>query len=399
VGIRKLASAAAALACISTSVLTGPGAQAATDYGFGRQAWWFKSLDMAQVHAISTGKGVPVALIDTPVDPDVPELRDQHVVPVMNACTGTATGSGPADEHGTQMASLIVGNGQGTRAGEAGPVGLAPDATVRTYAVADSTYTQRSTYFHCSRAHGDAFADALRAAVTDGVRIVSMSVNEEDWSNQLQDAVDQAVNAGVVVVASVGNQPLDKTVSYPAALPGVVAVASMGPDGLPAKNNPDGGRSHFVISAPGEDITAGGFIDGRWVSSGYLVDGSSNATAFVSASLALVAAKYPTATGNQLIQTLIHNTAGDQPFGLTADRGYGVVSPLKMLSVDPTTYPDANPLVPAMSSPAPTPTASAVAPSTPLAERTDSGGTFPIRWLVLGAGIIALAAGTIRAVR
>jgi uncharacterized spore protein YtfJ len=381
---------ATALGCTATIALTGPAAQAASDYGFGQQAWWYRSLEMAQVHQISTGAGATVAVVDTPINTAVPELRGQHVVPVTNVCTGEPTAAGPADEHGTQMVSHIVGNGRGSRAGAAGPVGIAPDATVRTYAVADSAYTQRSTYFHCTGGNGDPFAAALLAAVDDGVRIVSMSVNE-DWTPELQDAVAQAVRRGVAVVASVGNQPEDSAVSYPAALPGVVAVASTGPDGKLSPDTPVGGRSHIVISAPGDDITGGGFINGRWESSGYLLDGSSNAAAFVSGALALVAAKYPAATGNQLIQTLIHNTAGDLPFGRTADLGYGVLSPLTMLSVDPTTYPDVNPLVPAVATPTPL---SDAAPAT-LPEQ-ESGGGFPTGWIVLGAGLLAVASAVLR---
>jgi hypothetical protein len=57
--------------------------------------------------------------------------------------------------------------------------------------------------------------------------------------------------------------------------------------------------------------------------------------------------KYPTATGNQLIQSLIVNTtAKDHPLSFdSTGYGYGPASLSHLLRVDPTQYPDINPLL------------------------------------------------------
>jgi len=72
------------------------------------------------------------------------------------------------------------------------------------------------------------------------------------------------------------------------------------------------------------------------------------ATPIVSGFLALVAQKYPDATGNQLLQTLIHNTGADDHklvLDATGAIGYGFVSATRMLRVDPSQYSDENPLI------------------------------------------------------
>ena len=62
--------------------------------------------------------------------------------------------------------------------------------------------------------------------------------------------------------------------------------------------------------------------------------------------LAVVKPKYPDATGAQLIQSLLHNTGtkGEHDPEWNNSTGYGAASLTGMLAVDPTKYPDVNPL-------------------------------------------------------
>jgi len=117
----------------------------------------------------------------------------------------------------------------------------------------------------------------------------------------------------------------------------------------------------------------------------------------------LVKQKYPKATGNQLVQTLIHNTgAADHP--LTRDAanlfGYGVVSVTHMLKVDPTTYPDVNPLVSTAAGASPTaqqiagkPTATPSPTASAGAAGAGGSSAAPAAWLLpvlVGGGIVLL---------
>jgi subtilisin family serine protease len=83
--------------------------------------------------------------------------------------------------------------------------------------------------------------------------------------------------------------------------------------------------------------------DARWVS-GTEHDGTSSPTPLVAGALALVKEKYPTATGNQLVQHLIHHTGRDE-YGWQRKTGFGVLRIDKMLATDPTGWPDVNPLL------------------------------------------------------
>ena len=65
----------------------------------------------------------------------------------------------------------------------------------------------------------------------------------------------------------------------------------------------------------------------------------------VAGSLALVKEKYPEASGNQLVQHLIHLTGGTREYGWDGDYGFGIVSVEEMLAEDPSGWPDANPLL------------------------------------------------------
>ncbi len=360
-------------AAVAIAIAAGPAALGVRTDDVGEQAWWYQSMALTDAHRTSTGAGATVAVIDSEVDPTVPELAGQKVVPVRNFCGGAPTGTGAAAAHGTSIVVDIVGSGKGTAPDGLGVAGVAPAATVRTYAVEDATST--ISQVNCAGLdEGTAVAQAIEAAAADGVRIISTSLGGDD-SPVLRAAVANVLRSGVVLVAAAGDGPLDSAVRYPAAYRGVVAVAAVDQSGDPWDGNVLGNRRAFVISAPGVDIATGTFEKGTWSSEAVLT-GTSEAAPLVAGSLALVAAKYPNATGNQLIQSLIHNPAGDRDFGFDTDYGYGIVSPVKMLAADPRQYPDVNPLLPAVAAPSPGP------PTRPLA----SAPSGPAPTVPLGPG-------------
>lgn len=200
--------------------------------GIGENAWWYTALKLAENHKISTGKGVTIAPIDSPIDPTVPELKGQDVVPVTNVCGGKATATGEFADHGTRMAVNIVGSGRGTVNG-VGVAGIAPDATVRVYA--DDAAPAEG--LQCEADLGIANAAAIDAAIGDGARIISYAQGSQMERPQVTAAVRRALAAGVVVVAAAGQAPDDPSVLYPAAIPGVIAVAAVDRDAQPWKDN------------------------------------------------------------------------------------------------------------------------------------------------------------------
>jgi hypothetical protein len=119
--------------------------------------------------------------------------------------------------HGTQMA--LVASGAVVPHGV--PAGAASEA-VPVLAVRSFDDEGRATNFSLIR--------GIDYAVQNGARVMSMSWGSETYSEFLAGSVQLAQDKGLIVVASAGNDPINRPV-YPAAYPGVLAVSAMEPDG------------------------------------------------------------------------------------------------------------------------------------------------------------------------
>lgn len=125
--IKVLASAAAA----ALLVLLGGGPASAAPVSQPRsEEWWFDTWQVTtQDWPISKGDGVTVAVLDSGVQADIPDLQGV-VLPGADVTGGGGDGREDVDDaevpgHGTGMASLIASQGNGT-----GFVGLAPEAKI-----------------------------------------------------------------------------------------------------------------------------------------------------------------------------------------------------------------------------------------------------------------------------
>lgn len=346
---RRVVAAAAVVAALLVPP-AGAAAVPVEELGDPPGTWWWDKLAVEEAHTKATGEGVTVAIVDSIVDPTVPELQGADVQPAFIACGQNtldplpperAFGSGPATEHGTAMVSMVVGTGGSNGPAGQGPRGIAPDATVRVYAYTETGEEEEACPSDPGNDYGSLIYDAMEQAVADGVDIISLSANVGGVS--LEPVLEAAAAKGIVVLASVGS-PGEGGIGYPAMASdryGVVAVTAVGPDAQVADYVARG--RGVVVAAPGTGIMTGGFVDGAWLSEG-LNDGSSAATALTAGALALVKSRYPQATGRQLVQHLIRNTTRDE---LTYDEayGFGIVSLRKMLDNDPTVWQDVNPLM------------------------------------------------------
>jgi subtilisin family serine protease len=248
----------AAFGFVGSQAIAAPASSLPAADGYGTDSWWYQAMGLTEAHKISTGRGVTIAVIDGPVDLNVPELKGQGVKAVKSFCSNKPTATGKIADHGTRSAVFLVGNGRGTAPGGLGVAGIAPDATVRTYSVDDSP----TEGLQC--ASGDPLAEAIDTAVRDGAQVLSMSLGVEKPSKELEAVVQKALLNDVVVVAAAGNAPEAKTVSYPAAYPGVVAVAAVDRNAKPWDRNVPGNREAFVISAAGVDVKTGAFDGNKW---------------------------------------------------------------------------------------------------------------------------------------
>lgn len=315
--------------------LMAPTAAAAADIQDG--LWYYNDAGLAEVHQTVTGAGVQIALIDSVVNPAAPDLvgtavsthepsycADQEGGPALPATSTT-----PDARHTTSMVSLMIGSGAGTN-GEPGVKGVAPGASVRVYAKQIDEGSCPAPAEAPSGSHAtipDAVAEGADIIVVTG----TMSVLPED--------VVDAVRAGVIVVASAGNDGGAIT-GLPAAYNGVVATGTVDASGALDDGSPTGSRLGVV--APGVDTRS---TDPTYSYYG-TTSGSSNSAAFTAGALALAVSAFPEATTNQILQALIRSTDGslhDPSHSVT--RGYGAVDVRQLLATDPTGYPDVNPFI------------------------------------------------------
>ena len=368
--------------------------------------WYFDVLNVQAAHdAGFTGEGVTIAVIDTQINPDVATLQstdlrveegpDCHVdgVPAPTVTTDVA-----AADHATNVVSLIVGTGVGD-GGQVGVKGVAPDATVLFYRVGVGENVT------CEDANGDEYrgaaGEAIDAAVAAGAGIISMSLGFNADAENV-DAVIRAQHQGVILVSALSNQEeVTDFEPWSTGMNGGVSVQAIDRTGVVQTSDASGEEEPLTdisvdVAAPGVDILYQYGTGSDW-SQQVLSQGTSFATPIVAGFLAVTSQKYPEATGNQLIQSLIHNT-GVEDHELYYDPegriGYGVVSLTHLLRVDPTQYPDANPLLEDVGIPSPEQVAAGVYDLTtvPTEQPGDPGptpSTIPWMWVVI-LGIVTL---------
>jgi subtilisin family serine protease len=264
--------------------------------------------------------GVKVAIIDSGIDADHPEFRGR-----LAAANTFVGGSAKRDNHGhgTFVAGLIA-----ARLDNEGIAGLAFPAKLMIAKVVRSDGVVPL----------EAEARAIRWAVDRGARVINLSLgglrdpldpNHDSYSPLEASAVEYAVRKGVVVVAAVGNSDQAKEqpwryASYPAALPHVLGVSALGRDGsVPMFSNRD--DVYNDIAAPGEDLFS---TFPRSLTSlrptcpeqGYSdcgpleyrrPQGTSFASAIVSAGAALVRSNWPNLRAEQVV-AMLERSAVDQ---------------------------------------------------------------------------------------
>lgn len=323
--------------------------------------WGLKLLDVERAWEFTRGSGITVAVIDTGVYLDHADLRNNIWVNLAetNGIAGfDDDGNGYVDDvngwdfvdgdsdpsdlngHGTHVAGII-----GALAGNnIGIAGVAPESRIMAIRVLDEF---GGGYF-------EDVADGIRYAADMGARVINLSLGAsifEVLANELADLLDAvayATDLGAVVVAAAGNSNGNIAYQVPARFDQVISVGALrhqydvyygtGPLSR-ARFSEKGIQLDFM--APGVDIlslavdssTYAGYDsfhrDGYYYSAS---DGTSMAAPMVSGTIALLLARNPLLTFQDIYRQLRYSSADMGAVGFDTRYGYGRVNAYEALS-------------------------------------------------------------------
>ncbi|MBM7704001.1 S8 family serine peptidase [Metabacillus iocasae] len=256
---------------------------------------------------------VKVAVIDTGIDVNHPELKNKVLAP-YNVSDPANPGS-PA-EHGTHVAGIIASEANNGVGGK----GVNPNASILPIDVF-SGMLGASDYV---------VADGILHAIEQGANVINMSIGSFYESPIIKGAVKKAVDKGIVVVAAAGNSG-NMEYEYPASFDGVISVGA---------TNDKNQKAYFSTYGPGIDVVAPGenvysslytpFKGSTFAN----MSGTSMSSPIVAGVASLIKSKYPKLDSYQ-VNYILQQTAKDLGSkGFDLDYGHGLIDPVAALKMD-----------------------------------------------------------------
>lgn len=270
--------------------------------------WGLSAIDFfsaSHVPGYDDAREISIAILDSGIDPNHPDIQG-----IVSSNQNFSTfGPNDASGHGTHVAGIIaalVNNGVGI-------TGLCQSHRLMVLKGLVNPYQSRAYY------------QAIRFAFNNEAQVLNFSLGGGyDPTEEL--LIRTAISKGVIVVAAMGNDYLrGNPTSYPAALPDVIAVGACNEMDRRAPFSQTG--PHIDLMAPGANIlsTVPTYRSTLSSTTDYdSWDGTSMATPFVTAVVALMLAKNPGASRSDVVNAL-HRSADkiDHQTGFTHQLGYG----------------------------------------------------------------------------
>lgn len=246
------------------------------------------------------GQGLRIGIIDTELNLQHPALKGQNIVTQSMVSAGI---NRPAMDHGTAVASLLVGKPGSEFSG------LLPKAqlfSASVFRARDSKHTDTTAEW---------IINAIDWLLAQKVQTINISLGGP--RNLLLDvAIQRTIQSGVMVVAAAGNDGAKSEPVYPAAQPGVIAVTAI--DSAMQLYRDAANGDYISFAAPGVDVWSADAqnADGKYFT------GTSFATPFVTAAMATQLIKL----GPRDAYTLLEKNAKDlgKP-GKDAQYGWGLI--------------------------------------------------------------------------
>ncbi|MFG3365149.1 S8 family serine peptidase [Streptomyces sp. NPDC048156] len=273
------------------------------------------SLDRStkQVHAPEAwaagydGKGTKVAVLDTGVDTDHPDLKGR-VAESKNFTD--SEDAGDHQGHGTHTTSTVGGTGA---ASDGKKRGVAPGTSLLNGKVLNDSGSGATSWIIAG----------MQWAVDQGADVVSMSLGnpaQTDCTDPMATATEELAQSSkntLFVIAAGNTGPGNNTVSSPGCAPSVLTVGAVDRDDSTASFSSRGPAygSHTLkpeITAPGVDISAAA-AGGRGVYAYQSMSGTSMATPHVAGAAAIVKQRHPDWSAQQIKSALVSSADADIP--------------------------------------------------------------------------------------
>ncbi len=263
--------------------------------------WGIKRVGADKVWSNAQGKGVRVAVIDTGISFDHPDL-EKNIRGGVNILSPILP---PYDHngHGTHIAGTI-----GAVNNTIGVVGVAPQVSLHAVKAFNKDGTAK-------------LSDIIKGidwCIDHNMDIINMSFGFNEPSPTFREAIKRAQEAGIIMVAASGNKGTRGRLEYPAQFGETIAVSSINEENKISKFSTIGGA--VDLAAPGEKIIS------TWMNNSYReLSGTSMAVAHVTGVSALMLSKFPNLSTRDLI-TFMKQTAIPLEDASFYSQGFGVVN-------------------------------------------------------------------------
>jgi thermitase len=274
-------------------------------------------VDAVEAWKVTTGNGIKVAVLDSGVASDNPDIAPKVVARANFSDATTKAGDPVAQDyygHGTHVAGIVAA----TANNAVGVAGVCPGCTILAGKVLNDSGVGSSS----------SVANGINWAVNNGAKVINMSIGVPT-SRTLETAVNNAWSKGVVLVAAAGNGGNQAKI-YPGSYSKVIAVAATDNKDLKASFSTYG-ASWVDVAAPGVNVYST-FPNHPFAlekpnnrSQGYDVgNGSSMSSAIVAGAAALAWSSHPGATATS-VRANVESTA-DRISGTGTYWAYGRVN-------------------------------------------------------------------------
>lgn len=247
-------------------------------------------------------KKIRVAVLDSGLDydEDIPFverkdfLGEEELHPIYQDYTG----------HGTSVAGLICAKKSDDRI-----TGIAANVDLYAGRILDAE----------NKAPVDRVIEGIEWAIEKKVNIIHMSYGTQEYSEELEEAINKAYNQGILLIAAAGNSGTaaedESTVEYPAAFDNVISVGATNVENKKTEISSSG--SELDVVAPGDQILSSGAFGGVVVE-----EGTSVSAAQVTGLAAVLWGKHPDKS-NEFIKGLL--VSGANAEAVDENCGNGIV--------------------------------------------------------------------------